>query len=326
MSQKRRESASDWLLLETFTAPNSASVIAQGLTTKSFVPLDKIIRSATHRAIAEAALASIRERAYPRDFVQGGTRYIFRPLQDYSGTLTAILFHYGADSAPVPDPPECGAWSFDLQTGLATGSEEMHNLHQMPTDRRFQARPIHESLARIVGPDPEATAKLIQKTPGVTHQATETITSEDGSQWVAAYSAGFVENPDGSIVVHGVTRRIGDYQPTSNAPTPADLSAQIVRAASSPDLFRTIVDPTTGTFLRSYDPPPVSGAQNVRHLVHDDDDAATLLRLIHTCARRNIPVTSLTFRGPDQQLIDVTLFPIELDDIRGVLASFRRPI
>lgn len=310
----------DWLLLETFSASSSATVIAQGVTTKAFLPLDKIIKSTTHRRIVETAIESIREDPFPRDFILGDNRYIFRPLQDYEAALAGILFHYGPVTEPVTDPPDCGAWSFDLDQGLAIGSDAMHDLHRVPKSDRFISKPIHESLSRIVGPDPAATAKLIHKQPGETHQATETITSEDGSLWTAAYSAGFVLQPDGSIRVQGITRRIGDYQPR---PMPADLSDQVVRAVSQPGLFRVVIDPTQGTFLRSYDPPLMPGARDVTQIVTDSDDASTLLRLIHNCAVDNVAITSISMRGLANDVLRIDLFPLDVDGIRAVLVTIK---
>lgn len=319
MAQADRQG--DWLLLETFSTPSSATVIAQGSTTKAFLPLDKIIRSTTHRTVVEAAIAGIRQQPFPRDFTQGDTRYVFLPLQDYEQHLSAILFHYGPADEPIADPPACGAWNFDLGTGIATGSDAMHDLHRVPEEHRFRSRPIHESLSRIVGPDPSATAKLINKQPGQTHQSTETVTSEDGSLWIASYTAGFLRSPEGSMRVQGVTRRIGDYQ---LAPSSADLSDQIVRAISKPGLFRAIVDPTTGNFLRSYDPPLVGGTQDIRQAVMDDDEADTLMKLISNCLRDNVAVTSVPMHAADGSPVTVELFPLELEGARAVLASFLR--
>lgn len=311
----------DWLLLETFSTHSSATVIAQGVTTKAFLPLEKIIRSATHRTIVETAVEAIRRDPFPRDFIQGDHRYIFRPLQEYNHELAGILFHYGPTTDPVQDPPACGAWSFNLQRGLAISSDAMHDLHRVPESRRFKSRPIHESLSRIVGPDPTATAKLIHKRPGATHQATETITSEDGSLWTAAYSAGFVLQSNGSVGVRGITRRIGDYQ---SRPTPAALSDQVLRASSQSGVFRTIIDPTTGTFLRSYDPPFTPGAREAGQVVADPDEATTLLSLIHNCAVDNVAITSVSMHSPDFMPVNIDLFPLDVDGVRAVLANFSR--
>lgn len=314
MSQ--RPQAGDWLLLEVFTSETAPTVIAQGAVVKPFLPLSKIIRSATHRTVVETAVTAIRARPYPRDFTQGGTRYIFRPLLDYSDTLSAILVHYGPMDAPVSTPPACGVWSFDLDTGLAVSSDEMNDLHNLQTGQRVSQRPIHEALARIVGPDPCATAKLIRRKIGETHQGLEVITNDDGEQWLAAYSAGFTRTEDGKIRVQGITRHAGTPNLAANS---ADLSAQILRSTVQPGLFRAIIDPVNGNLLRSYDPPPIPNVHTLSDLVTDTAKAHRLHESVRKCASTEHPVLSI----PVQDRLTADLYPVTLDDTRAVLGAFR---
>lgn len=317
MSQ--RPQAGDWLLLEVFTSETEATVIAQGAVVKPFLPLGKIIRSATHRTVVETSITAIRSRPYPRDFTQGGTRYVFRPLLDYGNTLSAILVHYGPVDAPVSTPPRCGVWSFDLDTGVAVSSDEMNDLHNLQAGQRVSQRPIHEALARIVGPDPCATAKLIRRKIGDTHQGLEVITNDDGEQWLAAYSAGFTVANDGQIRVQGITRHAGNPNIAAN---PADLSAQILRSTAQPGLFRAIIDPATGNLLRSYDPPPIPNVSTLSDLAPDAKEAHRLHESVRECAETEEPVLSIPVR--DQMTAD--FYPVSLDGTQAVLGAFRDPL
>lgn len=316
----------EWLLIETF-GHLPATVIGRGSTTKSFIPIHQVIRSSTHRAVVETALMSITSgTAVPQDFIQSGVRYIFLPLTDFAGHTQAVLVHYGDPDVPVKPPPKCGAWHFNTNSGEASGSCELLNMYGTPEHARRNARPMHEAFERLVGNDPEATKKLIQKHPGSTHQATETVRADDCSVWIASYSCRFVTCTNEETHLHGVTRMVGSYCPSSNAPNPFDLAHQVADAERQPDVYRTIIDPTTGNLLRSYDPylSRTHGLRNIFELLDDRDDIDTMRRLIYLCAHDQVPLRSLVSTDNQGRPIDFDLLPIDAAGITAVFGVFQR--
>lgn len=315
----------EWLLVETFgyTEP---TIIARASSTKPFLPLDRVIRSCTHRAIVKTALASMTaDSSGPRDFVQNDTRYIFIPLTDFGGHLQAILVHYGDPNVPVKAPPECGAWHFNTVTGEASGSCDLLNMYGTPSTDRRHARPMHEAFERLVGNDAEATKKLIQKIPGLTHQATETVRADDGGIWVASYSCRFVPCTNNEVHLHGVTRKVGSYGPDSLAPDPFSLAHQVAAAERVNNVYRTVIDPSTGTLLQSIDPYPdcIEGIRNIYEHMNDQDDIDTISRLLYLCAHDRVSMCNLTAIGTGERPFDFDLHPIDVAGETAVFGLFR---
>lgn len=318
----------EWLLIELFGHEPDPTIIGRGSTVKNFVSLESVIKSATHRAVVSTALDSIKDGTpSPHDFIQGCTRYIFLPLLDFVGHTQAVLVHYGGSAIPVKAPPACGAWHFNATTGEASGSCELLNMYRAPEESRRNARPMHEAFERLVGNDPLATRKLIDKRPGTTHQATETVRCDDGSLWVANYSCRFGQAPGGQILLHGVTRKVGTYEPGSNAPNPFDLAHQVADAEHQADTYRTIIDPTTGNLLRSYDPYPscMNGIRNIREILADQDEIGTIMPLLHLCAQDQVPLRDLATVATNGRTIDLDLLPIDAAGTTAVFGVFRMP-
>lgn len=315
----------EWLLIELFGHEPEPTIIARGNTTKNFVPLDAVIKSTTHRAVVSTALESIKNgTSSPQDFVQGGTRYIFLPLRDHVGHTNGALVHYGDSSIPVKNSPLAGAWYFNATTGDASGSSELSDIYRTPKPLRPKARPIHEAFERLVGNDPVATRKLIDKKPGVTHQAAETMSADDGTLWVIHYSCRFVEDPNGEILLHGITRQAGVYQAGSDAPHPFDLAHQVAAAERQPNIFRTIIDPTTGNLLRSYDPYPhhLDGIRNIFEALADRDEINMIMPLLQICAEDRAPLRDLVTVGPNGHAVDFDLLPINAAGTTAVFGVF----
>lgn len=315
----------EWLLIELFGHESDPTIIGQGSTAKKFVPLDRVVKSTTHRAVISMALDSIRDGSTStKDFIQGETRYILLPLHDFAGHTLAVLVHYGNPDIPVKTPPDCGSWHFNATTGEASGSCELLDMYRASAESRRNARPMHEAFERLVGNDPVATRKLIDKQPGTTHQATETVRCDDGTLWVAHYSCRFVEESDGQILLHGVTRKVGAYEPGSNAPNPLDLAHQVARAGCQPGTYRFIIDPTTGNLIRSYDLPTES-IRNIRDAIDDPDEINTIVSLLHLCAQDQVPLHDLTAMTANGQTLDLDLSPIHVDGTTAVVGIFRLP-
>lgn len=316
----------EWLLIEFFGHEPEPTIIGRRNTAKGFVPLEAVIKSATHRAVVSTALESIKNGSTcQQDFIQGDTRYIFIPLSDWVGHTQGALVHYGASSIPVKNPPLCGAWYFNATTGDASGSPELSNIYRTPEEARQSARPIHEAFERLVGNDPVAIRKLIDKQPGVTHQASETVRCDDESLWIIHYSCRFVEEPDGQILLHGITRQVGTYEPGSDAPNPFDLAHQVAAAEHQQHTYRAIIDPTTGNLLHSYDayPPHFQGIRNIREAAADQDEVDMIMPLLHLCTRDRAPLRDLVTLGKTGQTVYFDLLPIDAAGRTAVFGVFR---
>ncbi|MGP6175504.1 hypothetical protein [Corynebacterium sp. A21] len=321
--------STEWLLIEFFGHENQPTVIGRAGTAKGFVPLDAVIKSATHRAVVASAIESIKDGATSRkDFTQGETRYIFIPLSDWAGHTQGVLVHYSDSSTPVKAHPACGAWHFNASTGEASGSPELSDIYRTPEQERGpgKSRPIHEAFERLVGNDPVAIRKLIDKRPGVTHQASETVLCDDGTWRVIHYSCRFVEQENGEIILRGITRQVGSYEPGSGqSPNPFDLANQVAAAEHQPNIYRAIIDPTTGNLLHSYDPYPshLVDIRNIRDATNDQDQIDMIMSLLHLCAQDRVPVHNLFASGTEGQRIDFELLPIEVDGSTAVFGRFK---
>lgn len=315
----------EWFLIEIFGQEQDPTVISRGSTTKPFLALDKAIRSTTHRKVVAEAIKSIKTGTPSRrDFTLGMTRYIFIPLLDFTGHTQAVLVHYGDPDVPVSPEPACGAWYFNASTGEASGSHELLDLYHASQSQRRRTRPMHEVFERLVCNDPIATRKLIDKTPGVTHQATETVQCDDGSLWIASYSCRFVRCED-QIHLHGVTRKVGSYEPGSGAPSPYDLLFQVATAGSPPNIFRAVIDPSTGNLLHSYDPYPpcMKDICNIDDALQGRDEIDTMRRLIHLCAHDQVILRDLDTTDTTGRNLEIDLSPIGVDGKTAVLATLR---
>lgn len=323
-------SSPQWLLVEAFDRTREPTIIGFGSTTRTFVPLSRVIRSPTHLAVVHTALEGATESDFPTnlDFTQNGTRYLLRPLSNYLGYTPAFLVHYGPDSEPVRPFPRCGAWAFNVTEGTAHGSDDLLDLYQVPHQQRATGRPLHEAFQRLVGNDNEAIRKLIDKTPGVTHQATEIVTTDSGTHWIAGYSCRFVQaTPAGDIYLHGVTQRIGDYEPTAGDRAHADLSANLLAAMSLRNTWRIVADPHTGTILRTYDgyPPGVPPTTDVADLFAEGDFRSAARTLLGQCARQQRPIRGLTTVGPGGVHMDMDLYPVDLGQDSAILVATQIP-
>lgn len=308
---------SDWLLIEQFGGTDEPSIIAIGAASRPFAPLRRVIRSQTHRRIIETALATMNERPQPAplDFVQAGTRYILRPLTDYLGWTPSVLVHYDSDQSPVPAPPECGAWHFNVTANTAHGSNELLDLYRVPQHKRNTGRPLFEAFGRLVGDDAEAVAKLIEKRPGVTHQATEKVQTDAGDVWLAHYSCRFVQR-EHDILLHGTTRKVGPAdEDTTDVLTTAILQAHVL-----PKVYRAVVEPGTGNILRNLDgfPPHAVQKGNVLDVVDPDsrDRAAETLRTASETDFVVLRLNDITVGGNPAK---AELYPMTVASVRAIL-------
>lgn len=320
-------SSGAWILFEIFGGTDRPSVIAVGQAAKYFAPIDRVIRSRTHRAVVETVLESIRQDTAPTqlDFTQSGTRYIFRPLTDFSGYTSSVLVHYGPEDDAPDDPPSCGAWHFNVGDGTAHGSQELLDMYRVPEKDRQSGRPLHEAFERLVGHDHEALQKLVEKKPGVVHQAFETVETDDGHRWVANYSCRFVRHDDGTIVLHGVTRRCGPWVPGSAGPDPQTLTTQVSRQAHIPGSYRIIVDPADGIILRTYDglpPKAPKGAATLRDLLQSDEEVQRALQQMRTVAATGESLDEVRPTSILGQKVSVRVDPVQVGDKIAALVSF----
>lgn len=307
----------DWLLIEQFGGTEAPSIVAIGAAARPFTPLRRVIRSQTHRRIIETALATINEGnpPAPLDFSQAGTRYIFRPLTDYLGWTPSVLVHYDSDQSPVPPPPECGAWHFNVTANTAHGSNELLDLYRVPEHKRNTGRPLFEAFERLVGDDAEAVAKLIEKRPGVTHQATEKVQTDDGDLWLAHYSCRFVQRGD-EVLLHGTTRRVGPAdEDTTDVLTTAILQAHVL-----PKVYRAVVEPGTGNILRNLDgfPPTAKELGNVLDVVDPEsrERSAETLRTASTTDFVVLKLNDITVGGNPAK---AELYPMTVAGVKAIL-------
>jgi hypothetical protein len=321
-------SAGSWILFEIFGGADDPTVIAVGQTAKHFAPVERVIRSRTHRAVVETVLESIRAEEHPStiDFTQSGTRYIFSPLTDFYGYTSSVLVHYGdADQAPSTPLP-CGAWHFNVTRGTAHGSAELLDMYRVPDEKRQSGRPLHEAFERLVGHDHEALQKLVEKTPGVIHQAFETVETDDGYRWIANYSCRFVEHDTGEIILHGVTRQCGPWEPgSSQAPDPLTLTTQVSRQAHVPGYYRIIVDPADGIILRTYDGLPSSakpGTATLADLLQSAETTEHALQHLRAVARSGLPLDEVVTTSSSGDQVAARIDPVRVGDKVAALVSF----
>lgn len=324
---KTPDTTGSWMLIEIFGHTQDPTVIAVGQTEKPFTPLDKIVKSRTHRAAIRAVLHTIVSDDQPHviDFVQHTTRYIFVPLTDFAGYTSAVLVHYADEQADVPTPPACGAWYFNVSDATAHGSTELLDMYRVPEDQRRTGRALHGAFQRLVGQDHEALRKLIDKKPGVTHQAYETVETDNGYRWIAHYSCRFVAHGD-QIVLHGVTRQVGPYRDGTPAPDPFGLTAQLTQHRPIPGFYQMILDPRTGAILRTYDGIPVrvpQDAKDLTDLLADREAVADALAALQRVASTGQQVDDFPVTNINGRETRVRLEPILVGDATAVLASFR---
>ena len=309
--------SSDWLLIEQFGGTTEPSIIAIGAAARPFTPLRRIIRSQTHRRIIETALATMNESTHPTplDFSQAGTRYILRPQTDYLGWTPSVLVHYASDQSTVPAPPECGAWHFNVTASTAHGSKELLDLYRVPEHRRNTGRPLFEAFERLIGDDAEAVAKLIEKRPGVTHQATEKVLTDEGKMWLAHYSCRFVQRGD-EVLLHGTTRKVGE----ADSDTTDALTTAILQAHVLPKVYRAVVEPGTGNILRNLDgfPPGAKQLANVLDVVDPEsrDRSAETLRTASETDFVVLKLNDITVGGNPAK---AELYPMTIADVKAIL-------
>lgn len=329
-----RSAQPDWILIEQFGHTTDPTVIAIGQTAKTFTPLERVIKSKSHLTVILTALESMQHEDSPsrKDFAQSGTRYILEPRTDLSGWTPAVLVHYGpADGEPPIDPPACGAWHFNVTQGTAHGSVELLDMYQTPEDQRQNGRPLHEAFLRLVGHDHEALQKLVEKKPGVTHQAFETVETDatdtlESGRWIAHYSCRFVKHDDtGEVILHGVTRQCGPWTPGTQAPDPQTLTTQVSTQVPIPGLFRLIIDPEGGNILRTYGetPPTVPpGASKLRDLLVSDSTTDHALDHIKAVAKSELPLAEVTTTGRTGDEARVRIDPIKVGEKTAALVTY----
>lgn len=321
-------SAGSWILFEIFGGADNPTVIAVGQTAKHFAPVERVIRSRTHRAVVETVLESIRAEEHPStiDFTQSGTRYIFSPLTDFYGYTSSVLVHYGDEDQAPSAPPPCGAWHFNVTRGTAHGSAELLNMYRVPDEKRQSGRPLHEAFERLVGHDHEALQKLVEKQPGVTHQAFETVETDDGYRWIANYSCRFVEHDTGEIILHGVTRQCGPWEPgSSQAPDPLTLTTQVSRQAHVPGYYRIIVDPADGIILRTYDGLPSAakpGTATLGDLLQSPETTEHALQHLRAVASSGLPLDEVVTTSLLGEQVPARIDPVRVGDKVAALVSF----
>lgn len=322
--------ANDWLLIEQFGQMPEPTVIAKGQTPKRFLPLERVVRSRTHRMVILTALESMAANATPSriDFEQAGTRYLLIPLTDFSGYTAAVLVHYGEVDSVPPSPPECAAWHFNATQGTASGSSELLDLYDVAAEQRQTERPLYEAFHRLVSQDHEAMAKLMAKRPGVTHQAFETVETDAGERWIAHYSCRFVQVDDGDVILHGVTRRMGGWEPGTPAPDPQTLTSQL-SSVSPVGFYRLIVDPETGVILQAPDGLPEQappGTATLQEILGSTETAEHALDHLRASVSGQIPITGVVTTAATGREIEVAISPIQVGtETSAALVQFWYP-
>lgn len=265
----------DWLLIETFGGNRGPTVMAQGNSPRGMVPLEKFLRrgrdvDAVRAVIEQVAATGTDVDTTTRD---GSRRLIAHPLMSYDGKMHGLFVWVGRhDDDPPPRDP-AGAWFVNLTRYLSVRSDELlvgvygavpdNRVNVVNLSELFSGKTAAGDYGRLQTNTDEAgaLAKLINTKPGDEHQATWTVTRDDGGKRAGNFAFRTIAEPneDGEIefIGRGITHDIGSAETSPAAPPqqPILLAELVLDAERTPGEWRAIVKLETLTLLRWYQDP-----------------------------------------------------------------------
>ncbi len=275
--------SNNWILIETF-GEAEPSVIGLGSSPKSFVPLQKLFRSASSRDDARAATAEVLSGGSPLDgrSRDGHRRVLAEPLRTFAGNIHGVWLWLGRHDETPPPRDAAGAWQFNLTSSTASGSDDLLDLYRVPEAERETQRALAGAFTRLVTnrDESEAMAKIVHSAPGTIHQAVWTVRRDDGKLRAAHFSCRMIrENTTAGdqVILRGITHDIGPAGEISTAPPPTILEHRVLEASTKDGEFRALVNFRTLNLLRWYnsEPPPNICWENLPHqpvpAIHPDD-------------------------------------------------------
>jgi Domain of unknown function (DUF5593) len=257
----------EWLLIETFGG-REPTVLAVGSSTRNMVPLEKIMRTSRTRNELLAVITRVVASGEPvlTTTTDGQRRIICHPLLAHDDRVHGVFAWVGPlDEDPPPRNP-AGAWTVNVTTLVSTRSDDLlGSVYGIAPEKRQ----YEHSVAQLFNPDRLTTnddeakviALIVGAKPGGEHQATWTVTRDDGVRRAGNFACRYLEerNAQGGVEVvsRGITHDIGPAETTTAAPPVMSrvLAQRVVEAEQSPNRWRAIVDPHTMRLVRWLDSP-----------------------------------------------------------------------
>jgi hypothetical protein len=337
----------NWLLVETLDQSNPG-VVAVGATPKKRIPLTSFVRE-SDRSTVKAAVAQCCRR---RSSVVGGTS--IRPvvvdpiLDDQSGSVFGAWVRIGTQAPAGSDRPSAWTFTWNLETGVArrgpiTSSEQSWASLGIDQVRSLSSGLAHLDLGSSVTP---VLAKLIDSEDGSTLQERAVEHRPDGStrriQFYARFSTQSRNPSTGQEerMLHGVTVDLGPYDSSAESAAAPPIGDLIAKAATSPDEFRVVMDPSSFEFLYWYGTPPdqlrwnhSSPTEPAGTPVLHTDDLPRVQRAVSALTRLSSRPEDkasliLRFLGVEGRFVDAvaTLSALDLGcRSRAVLVTFKLP-
>ncbi|MET9631651.1 GAF domain-containing protein [Lentzea sp. NPDC006480] len=195
----------------------------------------------------------------------GKRRIIGHPLATYGGGVHGVYVWVGRpDEEPPPRDP-AGAWHINVTQHISSRSDDLLRLYGTSAENWRNQHDLAELFAygrlQTNSDESKALALLVNATVGNEHQATWTVTRDDGVRRAAHFACRCVEVRTGAgrieRIVRGITHDIGaaDSVPAAPPPAPVLLAQQVLAAEATSGRWRAIVDLRTMRLLRWIDDP-----------------------------------------------------------------------
>ena len=256
--------ANEWLLIETFGGRRrEPTLLAVGSSPRTMVPLRTILGRGPYLNDVLALVAhvvasgeSIRTTTTDRR-----RQMIGDPLRTFGGRVQGVWVWVDKLDQTPPPRDLAGAFHQNLTTLISSRSDDLLDVYGVAPENRVHVHSLAEQFGRLGTNTDEARAlaMLVKSEPGVEHQATWTVTRDDGTRRAVNFACRCVEEtgPSGrrEVVVRGITHDIGPAEAIPAAPpvVPVLLAQQVVAAEQTPGRWRAIVDLRTMRLLKWLD-------------------------------------------------------------------------
>lgn len=260
--------AADWLLVETFGGHRrEPTVMAVGSSPRNLVSLRAVLGRGPFLPDTLALIARVVASGRPAETATttGKRRIIGYPMVTFGGGVHGVHVWVGRPDEEPPERDPAGAWHISLTRHVSSRSDDLLRLYGTSAENWRNEHDLAELFAygrlQTNSDESKALALMVNASAGTEHQATWTVTRDDGVRRAAHFACRCVEVPgaDGRVelVVRGITHDIGPAESVPAAPPPAPvlLAQQVLAAEAVAGRSRAIVDLRTMRLLRWLDDP-----------------------------------------------------------------------
>ncbi|MDX8031728.1 DUF5593 domain-containing protein [Lentzea sp. BCCO 10_0856] len=260
--------ATDWLLVETFGGHRrEPTVMAVGRNPRNLVPLRNVLSRGPFLSDVLILIARVVEtgKLLEVDATSGKRRIVGHPLITYGGGVHGVFVWVGRPDEEPPARGLAGAWHINLTQHVSSRSDDLLRLYGTSAKNWRNQHDLAELFAygrlQTNSDESKALALLVNATIGNEHQATWTVTRDDGVRRAVHFACRCVEVRTGAgrieRIVRGITHDIGPAESVPAAPprAPVLLAQQVLAAEAASGRWRAIVDLRTMRLLRWIDDP-----------------------------------------------------------------------